>query len=128
MQPKIFSRERPSFLILEKMILEVDSRQNCIRNISRLVDGEAQRGDYEGFEFFLEWSEIDRIFLRGQKAAGGELAAHGQQALDVFSVISVVVAKLDFCRGGESCRAQLGEELLWPRDSAEHDWSGRHDW
>src|ERR1039458_1252901 len=114
-QPKIFSRAGLPF----RDSRQNGSRQDGIHNVSGMVERKVERSDRERLELFLQRPQIDRIFFRGQEATGAEPVAHGQQALDVPSVIGMVVAELDFCGTRDSGGTNLREELLWPRDRSE---------
>ena len=91
-QLKIFSRAGLPF----PGSCENGSRQNGVHNVSGLVECEPKRGDRQRLEIVLQGPQIGRIFFCGQEAARTELLAQGEQALQVSSVIGVMIAELDF--------------------------------
>src|SRR5208282_3383275 len=98
---------------------ENGSRQNDIHNLSRTVEGEPELGDDEWFEAVPLRGKVDSVFFRCQEPIGQPVAASADKGLNVVQVVSVMVAKDDFCRGRDPGGADLRKELLGPRDAAE---------
>src|ERR1700690_2506314 len=96
-----------------------NDRQNGIHNSGWVAERELERGDGEWFEEVLLRREIDSVFFRRKKTDTLKVATRADKSLNVVEAISMMVAKLDFCRGRNSGGAHLGKELFWTRNAAE---------
>src|SRR5208282_2828070 len=70
--------------------------------------------------------EVDGVLFGCQKPASISFNASVEKTLNVVQIVSMVIAKADFCRGCDSGRAHLNKKLFWPRDAAEDNRRGRH--
>src|SRR5437588_9840030 len=95
-----------------------NSSQNCVQYVSGTLKRDVERGGGEGLEIISPRTEVDGVFFCGYKAARVEFVAHCKQPFYIGMVVGVVVAKLHLRCGQDSSGAHLGEELLWPGDSA----------
>ena len=92
-----------------------------------MVERELELGDAEWFKAVTLRAKpkVDRIFFSCHKPVTRSDEAGADQGLNIVQGISMVVARLDFCRGCDSGGAYLGKKLFGPRYAAEDNGRGR---